>query len=222
METMHEVTVRPQRRWLQRMGMVIVVLAVCGATPRAFGASLTLDAAKTATGTVQLCVGLDSAGAKVAGTQNDLVWDASCANLKANTCAAVPDSKKPLHGNTPANLQSTYRALVFALDNVEPIRDGKLYCCEFELKGGGDACCAVKFDRLGASDPVGNALGTTGNPEKLCLATGAAAVEAAAPPAAPPAPAPGPETGSRGWLWVLLIGVIVVVIAVLVMRGRAS
>ena len=141
MAMMHEVTVRPDRRWWLRGAALMVVLAVCGATPRAFGVSLTLDAAKTATGSVQLCVGLDSAGAKVAGTQNDLVWDASCANLKASTCAAVPDSKKPLHGNTPANLQSTYRALVFALDNVDPIRDGKLYCCEFELKGGGGIRC---------------------------------------------------------------------------------
>ena len=86
----------------------------------------------------------------------------------------MPDAKKPLHGNTPPNLQSTYRALVFALDNVDPMRDGALYCCEYELTGKGDGCCAVHFERLGASDPVGNALPTTGNPEKLCLATGVA------------------------------------------------
>ena len=95
----------------------------------------------------------------------------------------MPDSKKPLHGNAPANMPSTYRALVFALDNVDPIRDGKLYCCEYELTGGGDACCPVRFERLGASDPVGNALTTNGKPEKLCLATGATAAGAA--PAAP-------------------------------------
>ena len=206
--------------WLRRAAAAVLVLALCGSATRALGAALTLDAAKTDSGSVKLCVGLDSAGQKVAGTQNDLIWDAACANLKPNSCAAVPDSKKPLHGNTPPNLQSTYRALVFALDNVDPIRDGKLYCCEFELTGKGDACCAVRFDRLGASDPVGTALAATGNPEKLCLATGAAAAGAA--PAAAPAPGPAAEKGGGQWLWVVLIGVAVVLVAILMLRGRAS
>jgi hypothetical protein len=51
-------------------------------------------------------------------------------------------------------------APVFALDNVDPIRDGALYRCEFEITAAGDGCCAVRFDRLGSSDPVGNALTT--------------------------------------------------------------
>ena len=200
---------------------VLALILLCVPASRAFGVYMTMDAAKTDSGTVKLCVGLDAGGQKVAGTQNDLIWDASCSNLKANSCAAVPDSKKPLHGNTPANLQSTYRALVFALDNVDPIRDGKLYCCEFELKGTGDGCCAVRFDRLGASDPVGTALTTTGNPEKLCLVSGAAPAGAA--PVAPPAAAgPGPTSGGGRWLWLLLIGVAVVLVAILILRGRTS
>lgn len=213
--------VRTGKSMLLRVAVMLVGLAVCGAAERALGASLTLDAAKNATGTVTLCVGLDSAGEKVAGTQNDLIWDGGCANLKANSCAAVPDSKKPLHGNTPPNLPSTYRALVFALDNVDPIRDGKLYCCEFELTGQGDSCCPVRFDRLGASDPTGTALTATGKPDKLCLATGAAAPGAAAPPAAP-APGPAADGGGGQWMWILLIAVAVILVAILVMRGRSS
>jgi hypothetical protein len=209
-----------RNEWPRRAAAVALALALCGSAMPAFGASLTLDATKTESGSVKLCVGLDSAGQKVAGTQNDLVWDAACANLKPNSCAAVPDSKKPLHGNTPPSLPSTYRALVFALDNVDPIRDGKLYCCEFELTGTGDACCAVRFDRLGASDPVGTALAATGNPETLCLASGAAAAGAA--PAAAPAPGPAAEKGGGRWLWVVLIAVAVILVAILILRGRAS
>jgi hypothetical protein len=203
-----------------RVGLMLA-LAVSVLATRAVAVDLTMEATKTASGTVQLCIGLASGSDKVAGTQNDLIWDAGCATLKANSCAAVPDSKKPLHGNAPANMPSTYRALVFALDNVDPIRDGKLYCCEYELSGGGDPCCPVHFERLGASDPVGNALTTNGKPDKLCLATGAAAPGAA--PAAPPAPAAAPAAGSGGpWVWILLIGVAVVIVAILLLRGRSQ
>src|SRR5215470_2711062 len=212
MVMMHEIVRRAGRcAWLLGAGLAMALL--CLPASRAAAVYVTMDAAKTDSGTVKLCVGLDAGGQKVAGTQNDLIWDASCSNLKANSCAAVPDSKKPLHGNTPANLQSTYRALVFALDNVDPIRDGKLYCCEFELKGTGDGCCAVRFDRLGASDPVGTALTTTGNPEKLCLVSGAAPAGAAAPAAAAPPP---PAAGAGPW-WLLLIGIAVVLVAILIL-----
>ena len=220
MAMMRNVMVRTRTSLLRHVAVVAVALAMAGGAERAFGASLTLDATKGEGNTVKLCVGLDSDGEKVAGTQNDLVWDGGCATLKANSCAAVPDSGKPLHGNVPPNLQNTYRALVFALDNVDPIRDGKLYCCEFDLTGSGDACCPVRFDRLGASDPVGTALTTTGNPEKLCLASGAPAA-GAAPPAAP-APGPAEQPGGSQWLWVVLIAVAVILVAILVLRGRSS
>lgn len=220
MATMRDAMMLTRNDWRRYAAAAVLALALCGSARPACAVSLTLDAAKTEGGSVKLCIGLDSAGEKVAGTQNDLIWDADCANLKPNSCAAVPDSKKPLHGNTPPTLTSTYRALVFALDNVDPIRDGKLYCCEFELTGKGDACCAVRFDRLGASDPVGTALATTGNPEKLCLATGAAAAGAA--PAAAPAPGPAAEKGGGQWLWVVLIAVAVILVAILILRGRAS
>lgn len=212
-----------KRNWVQ--GATMRALLACAALVAAAvvpgmvsAVSLTMESSKTESGAVKLCVGLDSGGEKVAGTQNDLIWNGACASLKANSCAAIPDSKKPLHGNTPPNLQSTYRALVFALDNVDPIRDGALYCCEFELSGS-DSCCEVRFDRLGASDPVGNAQTTTGKPEKICLAGGVP--PAAAAPAAPAAAPAAPSAGGN-WLWLGLIGVAVVVTAVLIMRSRSS
>ena len=219
MSMTNSAVVCPDGCWLSRGAWsAALALALCLPASRALAIYMTMDASKTESGAVKLCVGLDSGGDKVAGTQNDLIWDASCSNLKPNSCAAVPDSKKPLHGNTPPNLQSTYRALVFALDNVDPIRDGQLYCCEFELTGKGDGCCAVRFDRLGSSDPVGNALTTTGNPEKLCLLTGAAAA-GEQPPAAP---APPPAAGGGRWLWVLLTGIAVLLVAILILRGRTQ
>jgi hypothetical protein len=221
MATRNDVKAGSRGRLLMGRVGLMVALAVSVLAARAVAVDLTMEAKKTASGTVQLCIGLDSGSDKVAGTQNDLVWDAGCAALKANSCAAVPDSKKPLHGNAPANMPSTYRALVFALDNVDPIRDGKLYCCEYELTGGGDACCPVHFERLGASDPVGNALTTNGKPDKLCLATGATAAGAA--PAAPAAPAAAPAASGGGpWVWILLIGVAVVIVAILLLRGRSQ
>jgi len=176
-----------------------------------------MEATNSSAGAVRVCVGLDSGGEQVAGTQNDLIWDGQCAKLKPDSCAAVPDSKKPLHGNTPASLQNTYRALVFALDNVDPIRDGMLYCCDFEITGSAP-CCPVRFDRLGASDPHGNAQTTKGEPPQVCLVSGKAPAPGA-PVAPTPAAAPNLAPGSR-WVWAGLIGAVVVIVAVLALRGR--
>ncbi|HSP97359.1 MAG TPA: hypothetical protein VL049_08980 [Candidatus Dormibacteraeota bacterium] len=198
--------------------LAALVLGAMLAVPAAARAvNLTLEATKGEAGSVHVCVGLDSTGQKIAGTQNDLVWDGSCASLKANSCAAIPDSKKPLHGNTPPNLPNTYRALVFALDNVDPIRDGALYCCDFEMTAN-PACCNIKFDRLGVSDPVGTALPVSGQPPQLCLNTGAAVPGAAAAPAAAPPPAAKPGTP---WLWIGLIAAAVVIAVLLAARKRS-
>lgn len=195
-----------------------LTLGVLLAVPVARAANLTLEATKSDGGAVRVCVGLDSTGQKIAGTQNDLVWDGSCAALKANSCAAIPDAKKPLHGNTPPNLPNTYRALVFALDNVDPIRDGALYCCDFEMTAN-PACCNIKFDRLGVSDPVGTALPVSGQPAALCMNTGAAA--AAAAPAAPAAAPPPAASAGTPWLWIGLIGAAVVVAVLLASRKKS-
>ena len=193
------------------LGLLLTAPAVASA------ADITMEATKSDGGAIRLCVGVNSGGDKVAGTQNDLVWDGTCARLKADSCKAVPGAKKPLHGNTPANAQNTYRALVFALDNVDPMQDGALYCCDFELTAGSE-CCAVKLDRLGASDPVGTALSANGQPPSLCLASGAPAPAGAAPaPAAvPPPPATAP------WTWIGLIAVAIIIAVVLATRKKGA
>ena len=196
----------------------LTLAAVLAGPSAARAVNITMEATKGEAGSIHVCVGLDSGGQKVAGTQNDLIWDGSCAALKAGSCAAIPDAKKPLHGNTPPTLPNTYRALVFALDNVDPIRDGALYCCDFELTAKPD-CCSIKFDRLGVSDPVGTALPVSGLPQQLCLNTGAAAPAAAAPVA--PAAAPAAASSSGSWLWVGLIAAAVVIAVVLAARKKS-
>jgi len=203
-----------------RIRLMIGALAalVYSATPAA-AVNMTMEATNGEAGTIRLCVGLDSAGQKVAGTQNDLIWDSACANIKKDSCAAIPDSKKPLHGNVPPSLPNTYRALVFALDNVDPMRDGALYCCDFEVTKKVD-CCSVKLDRLGASDPTGHALATTGVPPQLCLGGGSAP----AAPLAPQAPAPSAAPSAGGgtpWVWIGLAAVAVVVVSVLATRKKS-
>src|SRR5690349_13070700 len=67
-----------------------------------------------------VCVGLDSAGVPIAGTQNDLVWDGRCATLEDGSCAIAPETGKQLNGR----IQSSgfrYRGLVLSLEDVAPI-----------------------------------------------------------------------------------------------------
>jgi len=201
---------------LIRIASLLAALAAFAVAPAA-AVNLTMEATNGEGGTAHVCVGLDSTGQKVAGTQNDLVWDAACANLKKDSCAAIPDAKKPLHGNSPPSLPNTYRALVFALDNVDPIRDGALYCCDFEITKKVD-CCSIKLDRLGASDPVGNAQTTTGVPAQLCLGGGAAPAAAAEQPQAAQPAAAG---GGTPWLWIGLIAAAVIVAALVATRKKS-
>lgn len=120
--------------------------------------------------TADLCVALDSGGAPVAGTQNDLVWDGSCATLpSASACRISPGTGKQLHGGFPPQFDFTYRALVLSLDDLDPVPDGELYCCGFIVEADPGSCCRVSVVRAGASDPRGSELAATGNSAQLCV-----------------------------------------------------
>jgi hypothetical protein len=198
-------------------------LALLGATAATAAAvDLKLERRAGTDGSPQVCVVLDAKGQVVAGTQNDLTWDAGCAKLESEAqCVVSPHHKKPLHGSIPKNLNATFRSLVFALDNVDPMPDGDLYCCSFQVTGSSDSCCPVQISRVAVSDPEGNALDTVGVPEKVCL-LGEGAPPAAAPAqqAAAPAPAAGGEAVPT-WLWLVALGAVVFIVAFLILR-RAS
>jgi len=194
----------------------VLALATVGT---AAAVDLKLERRAADAGKSRVCVTMDSKGVKVAGTQNDINFDTSCASLAQTDCVASKHHGKPLHGSVPPNEPSTFRSLVFALDNVDPMADGEVYCCDFTVKGEGDGCCAVTMGRLGASDPEGVALDVVASPERLCL-LGDAPAPAAAAPAADPAPVPAAQSDSTtpNWLWVIGLAVAVLVILFVALR----
>ncbi len=190
-----------------------VLLALACATSAA-AVDLTLERKSSDAGTARVCVGLDAKGVDVAGTQNDLRFDPTCATLDKAQCAASEHHSKTLHGSIPASDPTSFRSLVFALDNVDPMSEGEVYCCDFTVTGEGDGCCAVEMGRLGVSDPQGVALDVRAVPEKVCLVGDAPPAAAAAPQASS---STAPES-SPSWLWIAILAVVVVGVLFLVLR----
>lgn len=150
--------------------------------------------------TADLCVVLDAGGAQVAGTQNDLVWDGSCATLaRASDCRVNPATGKSLYDTLFPGGDFGYRVLVLSLLDTEPIPDGELYCCAFSVEARPGACCSVGVVNTGISDPKGTELPSSGNTAQLCVAAGGGA--ASPTPTATPTihvdPAPSDSSGCQ-------------------------
>ena len=74
-----------------------------------------------------VCVSLDTGGAAVAGTQNDLNWDGDCASLPGeDSCVVAGMHGKDLSAATRCG-DFCLRAIVLSLTDVNPIPDGDLY-----------------------------------------------------------------------------------------------
>lgn len=199
-------------------------VVIATAVHPAAAVDLKLERRSAEAGRARVCVVMDAKGETVAGTQNDIGFDPSCATLSQADCVASKHHGKPLHGSIPPSDPATYRSLVFALDNVDPMAEGEVYCCEFAVSSAADGCCAVTIGRLGASDPTGVALDATSSVERVCLIGDApppaAGVDppgaaAAAPPAAA-APAPTPATPN--WVWVVGLAAVVLVVLFFALR----
>jgi hypothetical protein len=132
------------------------------------------DATGDAGATIPVTVSLNTEGVDVAGTQNDIGFgDGIAVAAKSNgrpDCAVNPDIEK---GGTSFAFQPSgctagtdctgVRALVLALDNVDPIPDGSvLYTCQVAIAGDASGEIELTNSNTGASDPTGNALTTTG------------------------------------------------------------
>lgn len=115
--------------------------------------------------TAQVCVSMETGGDAVAGTQNDLVWHGECLTLTGG-CSVNPATGKQL---STAIRSNGLRALLLSLSDVNPIPEGVLYCCTFrpERLAAGE-CCPVRVSGTQASDPVGNALATSGSDGAVC------------------------------------------------------
>src|SRR5690606_31324814 len=81
-----------------------------------------------------------------------------------------PSTGKDLYGRFQASEDFRYRALVLSLFDVDPIPDGGLYCCDFQVEADAGSCCAVGVAHAVASDPNGNSLTLdAGPPAQLCV-----------------------------------------------------
>jgi len=125
----------------------------------------------------QLCVTLNSNGHQVAGTQNDLIWDGTCARLIEDTCTIDPHTGKTLFTGVR---DDSLRTLVLDFDNTAPIDDGPLYCCTFVMQPTDSGqCCSFLIANTGAADPRGNVIPSQATGGRVC--TGAAAASSCQP-----------------------------------------
>lgn len=136
------------------------------------GTALSLSKASGAPGQrVEVSVVLHTGGAKIAGTQNDIVFDPSQVAIAPNAdgtpaCSAnaalrkngtafsfLPKGCRPMIGNGC----TTVRALVLSLNNVDPIADGStLYTCKVQIgPQAKPSAQRLTMTRQGFSDPKG-------------------------------------------------------------------
>jgi uncharacterized protein (TIGR03382 family) len=145
---------------LVRWGAALALLTTAGSAGAAIVFRATSAVVDQPGDDADVCVTLESGGAQIAGTQNDLDWDGSCAMLSdPSACGINPSNGKQLFGSLGHQPDFAYRAFVLSLSDVSPIPDGELYCCTFQIEAPTDACCAISVKNAGASDPSGLELG---------------------------------------------------------------
>jgi hypothetical protein len=121
----------------------------------------------------QICVVLSSGGAQVAGTQNDLVWDGTCATLTDPPPCAVAGSHGKQLAQTLVNTANfTFRGIILSFSDTSPIPDGPLYCCSFEGEANPGACCPITVVNAQGSEPGGIAIPLSGSTAQICTAQG--------------------------------------------------
>jgi len=124
---------------------------------------------------------------EVAGTQNDISFDPK-APIAANSsnqpdCTANPDIHKngtsfafQPAGCTPGTTCTGVRALVLALNNVDPIPSGSvLYTCQVAIAADATGSIPLPCSNAGAGDPDGNPVGTDCNAGTITVAVPAEA-----------------------------------------------
>jgi len=112
---------------------------------------------------------LSTGGAKVAGTENHIIWDGTCATLLDEShCSADASHGKQLSAKIQQTPDFDVKVLILSLNNVDPIPDGPLYCCDFEAEADPGSCCTITVTGALASDPGGGSLPVIGSTAKLC------------------------------------------------------
>ncbi len=146
-------------------------------------------------GAANVCIYMTDSGDQVAGVQMDLTWDGACMSAGAK-CRANSDTGKTVQSASRGG--STLRAIMLSFDNVDPIPDGELFCCGFNLASG--SACDVSITNLIASTPQGQR--TTANvrgnaPRPVPPMAGGAPVPAAPQVEAPQARDSGAPAGGQ-------------------------
>jgi len=158
---------------LPRRALAIVTIgALCWAGAARAVVVRMAEVAGQAGDVVEIVAALEAGGASVAGTQNDLEVRAPLSVARrANgrpDCDAEPSIDKQGTAFSVAACDlgacERLRALVLALDNLDPIPDGAvLYRCRVEIDAAAESgVYPLAVINVGASDPQGNALPATG------------------------------------------------------------
>lgn len=193
------------------LGSLVTAAALCLSSSAAQAAKLNVSSATGDPGTqVTFTVTLASEGASVAGTQNDIAFDAANTPVAAKAtnskpdCSVNPDIDKGAtsfafrpNGCTGAACTSI-RALVLSTDNVAAIADGSvLYTCKVNIAASASGSFPLTITGIILSDPAGQQIaGPTGTNGSVSTggvqptATGGVVQPTATPPPAacnPPA-----------------------------------
>lgn len=117
-------------------------------------------------GSTPVCVELETGAEAIAGTQNELDWDADCATFVG--CEEIGAHGKGLAVAQKGG-ESALRALVLSLTDVNPIADGPLYCCSFTFEHlDPSQCCPIGIRSAAASDPAGIRVQVGGIGAEIC------------------------------------------------------
>jgi hypothetical protein len=184
-------------------GVVVLVASVFAFAAPARAVRLEVGYAEALPGDeVTIAVTLSGDGEDVAGTQNDIWFDADAPI--AATAELVPDCRVNQAIDKEASVFAYQpprcalgetcrgaRALILSLFNIDPIPDGLLYTCQVALPAGAEAAphflhCAEP----GASTPSGEALETTCRDGEVLLPGGTP--RPTLPPTATRTPTPTP------------------------------
>ena len=131
---------------------------------------------------VSVSAKLSAAGARIAGTQNDIVFDPTQIAI-AREASGKPacTANRQLQKDATAfsfvpkdcgNNCTTVRALVLSLSNVEPIPDGSvLYTCRVQIRPeAASGTQRLKLTRVGFSDSTGRAIDGVGEDGMITVA----------------------------------------------------
>lgn len=143
---------------------------------------------------------LQTEGSDVAGTENEIAFDAAapitgCERNEAIGKEGTAFAFRPA-GCTAGTDCTSVKALVLSLSNVDPIPDGSvLYSCTVQLPS--DAgCWALTCSAPGSSDPTGTALDTTCSDGEVCVELPPTPTATPVPPTPTDTPVPPTATNT--------------------------